>query len=643
MLFWNFNFVAMQTTRSLVPGAKAQVPVANSCAERARSRGSVVRHLNCLGISLDSHQYSALTRGSSIGRVYCMKLLVLAACSLLLLPSAFGGSWYVDNTASGGNSGSSWNDAWESFAAINWRSILPGDTLYISGGSAGQTYQEELVIGAGGVAGSPITISCGVDVGHNGTVILEEANARTIGIRCDQNYIIIDGVHGSAITGNTNYGIRIQNMLQNSGQNGYGIYSQAGPHDIQIFHVEVSVTNNISMDDNASAVWLNGAGNTNITVGWCWVHGPFFSGNNTNKAHFTGLSVFGATTGGGGYTSEQVFSNRVENLWHDGIRVGSNASAWNNDVRFCNGSGHSDSLLAQSGSHVKFYNNFVISSDQCAYVDNVGSTVQVDVWYYNNVLYATNCAAVLDLSPENGDIDTFYFLNNTVIGSSGAYDIRGNAFAGNGHSATNLRLQNNVYISGYGSLCCLGLSSDNTFQDSSSLDYDIFQVPYGAAVANWIDGSIRTLSGLRSLVPARELNGGYGIPSFVNSAGFDFHLSSNDTVATGHGANLSSYFTSDRDGNARSPSGAWDVGAYAAKNRPQRVSLVLIGPPSVVVGGSFELKWSCLGATNLNITGLGGVPLVGSTNLSLTSTTTYQAIALGIGGERSANLTVMVQ
>jgi len=44
--------------------------------------------------------------------------------------------WYVDNTASGANTGTSWTDAWQSFTDISWGSIAPGDTVYISGGTS---------------------------------------------------------------------------------------------------------------------------------------------------------------------------------------------------------------------------------------------------------------------------------------------------------------------------------------------------------------------------------------------------------------------------------------------------------------------------------------------------------------------------
>ena len=80
-------------------------------------------------------------------------------------------NYYVDNNANGSNNGTSWSNAWESFSAINWSAIAPGDVIYISGGSSSQTYTSGLSIGASGLSGSPVTITKGTDSNHNGDVI----------------------------------------------------------------------------------------------------------------------------------------------------------------------------------------------------------------------------------------------------------------------------------------------------------------------------------------------------------------------------------------------------------------------------------------------------------------------------------------
>lgn len=94
------------------------------------------------------------------------------------ITNSFATNFYVDNQATGNNTGLSWNDAWESFFNINWSLIQPGDFIYISGGSISKTYYEYILIpeGISGTQGSPITITKGTDPGHDGTVILDGIN-----------------------------------------------------------------------------------------------------------------------------------------------------------------------------------------------------------------------------------------------------------------------------------------------------------------------------------------------------------------------------------------------------------------------------------------------------------------------------------
>src|SRR4051812_37049486 len=91
-------------------------------------------------------------------------------------------NFYVDNTIAASGNGGSWQSAWRTFADINWGVFKPGDTLFISGGTTGQTYNETLSPAASGAAGLPITITAGIDPGHNGTVIIDGQNVRANGV-----------------------------------------------------------------------------------------------------------------------------------------------------------------------------------------------------------------------------------------------------------------------------------------------------------------------------------------------------------------------------------------------------------------------------------------------------------------------------
>ena len=102
--------------------------------------------------------------------------------TLLLSPISFlvfgQTNYYIDKNATGNNSGSSWTNAWESFADINWSSISPGDTIYISGGTSSTVYNETLAISKSGSSGNRIVITKGLSPGHNGKVVIDGENIR---------------------------------------------------------------------------------------------------------------------------------------------------------------------------------------------------------------------------------------------------------------------------------------------------------------------------------------------------------------------------------------------------------------------------------------------------------------------------------
>lgn len=85
----------------------------------------------------------------------------------------FANNHYIDKNAKGNNDGSTWNSAWENFNSIDWNSILPGDTVYISGGMDSLIYTEMLHIEASGTSGNPIVFTAGIDPNHSGKVIID--------------------------------------------------------------------------------------------------------------------------------------------------------------------------------------------------------------------------------------------------------------------------------------------------------------------------------------------------------------------------------------------------------------------------------------------------------------------------------------
>ncbi|MCZ6704080.1 MAG: hypothetical protein O6940_13705, partial [Ignavibacteria bacterium] len=123
-------------------------------------------------------------------------------------------NYYVDKDAIGSNNGSSWTNAWESFADINWAVLEAGDTLYISGGTISTTYNETLKPNTtNGEVGSRITITKGIDAGHDGEVIIDGQDIRANGIdsrKANNDYITFSRL---TIKQSTTYEIRVEDAV----------------------------------------------------------------------------------------------------------------------------------------------------------------------------------------------------------------------------------------------------------------------------------------------------------------------------------------------------------------------------------------------------------------------------------------------
>ncbi len=261
-----------------------------------------------------------------------MFMLILAG---LTIP-AFAANHYVDKNASGSNNGSSWSNAWESFGAISWSNVNPGDIIYVSGGSDSTIYSETLTVGKSGTSGNWIVISRGTDNGHNGKVIIDGGNSLSNGILVNgrsyvtvtgftvrytqdgsievsnSDHVIVDkcevtvtGRAGVYVRQNNNIEVRYCNIATGSYVNTQtdGMYSQLNTDNI--YHNNHIVVNNSEPTGHDDCI--QSYQDNNLTV-----HSNYLEQNNNKPNNSQGLY---ATTPAGGVFK---FYNNIVNLTQSG-------------------------------------------------------------------------------------------------------------------------------------------------------------------------------------------------------------------------------------------------------------------------------------------------------------------------------------
>jgi hypothetical protein len=214
-----------------------------------------------------------------------LRSLILAPLCLLLLglaESAFGANWYVRPSATGGNTGADWNNAW-SMSGIKWASVRGGDTVWLAGGSyAG------LTIGAAGSAGNVILIkratsadsaatsSAGWSSSFDSTATLSGSISWSIGTAA---YTVIDG--------STSYGIK---MVLGNGSVAVPMGSISA-HDCMFMNMELAgpgdtstETDGFRMQPGASPYTYN-----NMTFSNLYMHhfDTQFQGKNMSNIYIT--------------------------------------------------------------------------------------------------------------------------------------------------------------------------------------------------------------------------------------------------------------------------------------------------------------------------------------------------------------------
>lgn len=305
---------------------------------------------------------------------------------------------YIDNAASGGNDGTSWTDAWESFADIVWASIDSGDTVYISGGSTSKYYYEQLT--AGKSFSSLTTITKGTDSGHNGTVIIDGADTRSYAYyNSSKDYIKLYNI---TLQGATSYVIYVS-----------GDYSQI--IDCEIIHPKCTglkfqyVENGLIQGNNIY---------TGYTTSTSTVDGIFIQwGSNT----IVDDNISNMDAHGGSAHNDCLQANQETNL-----TIRNNYLIWEGD-----GAGNADSqttMITQMYGWLKIYNNICVGNEEklfqslyVGYLDTV--TYDCDVYIWNNTVYGRASGIALQLDHIDGSLIKAVKNNIFMSGPDGGYAV----------------------------------------------------------------------------------------------------------------------------------------------------------------------------------------------------------------------------
>jgi hypothetical protein len=484
--------------------------------------------------------------------------LVLGMVALSAITSR-GANWFVNNTAAGLNNGSSFANGWTSFAAINWAAINPGDNIYISGGptASSKVYNETLTVGKAGSLGNLITIGVKADdASHNGTIIIGGGN-----------YIEMSGI----------WYIKL---------NGY----VAGEKHFLIrdtFNTTTAEFANAIMAPQTAGTYIDSLSVSNVNNAFNLNDSANYTLRRTITRQMRGDAILRASGSFGTLglwdsnmieendwecASGDIPGNFTQGLGPDGMQIGHNTTIRNNTFRvkkyaIVTSIQHTDMIQA-AGTYLNIYgNDFQNVGDSCVQLHGWFGQAQKreHIHIFNNVfriledidpfpqyirLYNVSVPItnITDLVIANN-----LFLDNrwqnieTVIRDFGA------APTGSGNY-----LVNNIFSVGSGATGTLFWNLDLTSMPGAwTINGNSYYAGGNVVKYNNVQQACTTWI-------ANEPQGVIGMPTFASYTYRDInnnlHLSGSDVVARDTGVNLSSFFTTDKDGLARVV--PWDKGPY---------------------------------------------------------------------------------
>lgn len=460
-----------------------------------------------------------------------------------LLPAvASAAAFYVDNAVSTSGDGTSWARAWKSFTNINWNSIQPGDTVYISGGSTGKTYTEKLVIRHDGTSESDrIYIRTGQETGHNGSVTL--ANGIQIGASSGgrADFVAIDGRMNG----------RINMFLTTSGDGATISHWYNGAKGNKYLYLDIT-TSQATRDEQANCIDLS-AHAQDIEIAYNQIHNCFGRGIREGG---NDIIYFGRI---------KIHHNNFRENRNDPIGIGGGVDVYNNNfngIVASYGTIHMDGIQGVDG-YWRIYNNVFHDHTQEIFIETTIDSLNSEegaydienIFIFNNIFYdadsrATSPGVFLKTkTPGGSDTWSNIVISNNVFEGVLMSAIWFQDSDGSGITMVNSAIANNIFMN-----------------NAANIDFTNGPVRWGTGQFRWSNNIFYNPTTIgESNSDARDNL--FTPATFINQAGRDYRLTAN-SAGVNTGINLSSYCSTapdlcrDKDGVARPQGSGWDIGAY---------------------------------------------------------------------------------
>lgn len=428
-------------------------------------------------------------------------------------------AWYVYKYATGLNNGTSWTNAWTSFAAVNWNLMQNGDILYISGGLDSIRYNEGLIVGK-----ANITISRSIEPGHNGIVIFDGVDSIT-------NGIVITGLQNVTIDGKDSSKFIVRNFTNN------GIRIRGNSDNTKLLNLKVIGKNqgaNIFIQYDGLNMGMN-----NILLNKVRVIQPY----EHLIGQMDGVQIDGVDSA---FISECYFQVRGQLIeQHTDIIQAFRCK----DLYFDRCEMYHFPIL-QAGT----------SNKQGLYLEDVRGDIQVSNCYI--YMYTLSTGSLLSVENWNGITDkNIRIFNNTLV----TYPVGSPANIIRVSNETGLTapgsaiIKNNIFV-GSGNIWY----DDRYFITSNACDYNIYY-KYGEPIQIWVqstasNGSLRSWDYWRNTL-------GFDSHSYTSNPLLTGYIPDISSIAFNNGANQTNLgYVLDIKGTVRPQDNYWDIGAYEIIN-----------------------------------------------------------------------------